>query len=180
MGGKWMLTGVGFSREIEMFWNWMVVIVTQHYKYTKNFRVDALKIDWFDLLAIQRTFRSLLQHHSLKASFLRISAFFMVQLSQLNMAIGKTITLTFVGRVMTFLSTPCLGWSELSCQEADVFWFHGCSHHPSDFRAQEEEICHYFHLFPLYLPLGNASWETYMQVRKQQLELDMQQKTGSK
>ena len=36
-----MLTGVGFSGEIEVFWNWMVVRVTQHYKYTKNFRADV-------------------------------------------------------------------------------------------------------------------------------------------
>ena len=46
----------------------------------------------------------------------------------------------------------CLGLSLISCREAIVFWFQGCNHHPQWFlRAQEEEICHYFHLFPLYL-----------------------------
>ena len=64
----------------------------------------TLKIDWFDLLAIQGTFRSLLQHHNLKASILQHSIFFMVQLSQPYMTTGKTIALTtytFVGRVMS-------------------------------------------------------------------------------
>ena len=54
----------------------------------------SLKIDWFDLLAVQGTFRSLLQHHSLKASVLWCSAFYMVQLSQLYVTTGKTIVLT--------------------------------------------------------------------------------------
>ena len=62
----------------------------------------SLKIDWFDPLAVQGTFRSLLQHHSLKASILWHSAFFMVQLSQLYVTTEKT-TQTFVGRVMSLL-----------------------------------------------------------------------------
>ena len=60
----------------------------------------SLKIDWFDLLAVQQTFRSLLQHDSLKASILWRLAFFIVQLSQLYMTTGKTVALTiqtFVG-----------------------------------------------------------------------------------
>ena len=66
----------------------------------------SLKIGWFDLLAIQGTLRSLLQHHSLKASILWHSAFFTVQLSQLYMTTGKTIALTirtFVGRAISQL-----------------------------------------------------------------------------
>ena len=51
----------------------------------------SLKIDWFDVLAVQGTFRSLFQHYTLKASILQPSAFFMVQLSQLYMTTGKTI-----------------------------------------------------------------------------------------
>ena len=62
----------------------------------------CLKIDWFDLLAIQGTFRSLLQHHSSEASILWHSAFFMVQLSQLYVTTEK-ITRTFVGGVMSLL-----------------------------------------------------------------------------
>ena len=66
----------------------------------------SFKIDWFDLLALQETFRSLLQHYSSKASILLCSTFFTVQLSKLYMTTGKTIALTiqtFVGRVMSLL-----------------------------------------------------------------------------
>ena len=66
----------------------------------------SFRIDWFDLLAIQGTHRSLLQHHNLKATTLQCSAFFKVQLSHLHMATGKTIALTiwvFVGKIMSLL-----------------------------------------------------------------------------
>ena len=64
------------------------------------------KVDWFDLLAVQGILKSLLQHHSSKASIIWCSAFFMVQLSQPSVTPGKTITLairTFVGRVISLL-----------------------------------------------------------------------------
>ena len=64
----------------------------------------SFTIDWFDLLAVQGTLKSLLQHHSSKASILWHSAFFMVQLSHLYMTTGKSIALTrwtFVGKVMS-------------------------------------------------------------------------------
>ena len=63
-------------------------------------------MDWLDLLAVQRTLKSLLQNHSLKASILWHSAFFIVQLSHPYMTTGKTIALTrqtFVGKVMSLL-----------------------------------------------------------------------------
>ena len=63
----------------------------------------SFRIDWFDLLAVQRTLKSLLRHHSLKASILRHSAFFMVQLSHPYVTTGKTLALTiraFVGKIM--------------------------------------------------------------------------------
>ena len=66
----------------------------------------SFRIDWFDLLAVQGTLKSLLQHHSLNVSVLWLSAFFMVQVSYLYMTTGKTIALilrTFVGRVMALL-----------------------------------------------------------------------------
>ena len=66
----------------------------------------SFKMDWVDLLAVQGTFKSLLQHHSSKASILRRSAFFIVQLSHPYMTTGKTIALTrwiFVGKVMSQL-----------------------------------------------------------------------------
>ena len=64
------------------------------------------KIDWFDLLAVQGTLRSLLQHHSSKVSILWHFAFFMVQLSQPYVTTGKTMTLTiqiFVSKVMSLI-----------------------------------------------------------------------------
>ena len=69
-------------------------------------RLISFRIDWFDLLAVQGTLKSLLQHHSLKASILWHSAFFMVQLSHPYMTFGKTIALpicTFVGKVMSLV-----------------------------------------------------------------------------
>ena len=69
------------------------------------FRTDFFKIDWFDL-TVQGTLRSLFQHHSLKASVLQHSAFFVVELLQLYMTTGKTIILTiwtFISKVMCLL-----------------------------------------------------------------------------
>ena len=66
----------------------------------------SFRMDWFDLLAIQGTLKSLLQHHSLKASILWHSAFFTVQLSHLYRTTGKTTALTlqtFVGKVTSLL-----------------------------------------------------------------------------
>ena len=66
----------------------------------------SFRIDWLDLLAVQETLKSLLQHHSSKASILRHSAFFMVSLSHPYMTPGKTIALTrrtFVSKVMSLL-----------------------------------------------------------------------------
>ena len=66
----------------------------------------SFRIDWLDLLAVQGTLKSLLQHHNSKASILRHSAFFTVQLSHPYMTTGKTIALTrqiFVGKVMSLL-----------------------------------------------------------------------------
>ena len=66
----------------------------------------SFKMDWLDLLAVQRTLKSLLQHHSSKASILQHTAFFTVQLSHPYMTTGKTIALTrrtFVGKVMSLL-----------------------------------------------------------------------------
>ena len=66
----------------------------------------SFRMDWLDLLAVQGTLKSLLQHHSSKASILRSSAFFTVQLSHAYMTTGKTVALTrwtFVGKVISLL-----------------------------------------------------------------------------
>ena len=74
--------------------------------FTKYLGPISFRIDGFDLLAVQGTLKSLLQHHSSKASILRHSALFMVQLSHPYMTTGKTIALTswtFVGKVISLL-----------------------------------------------------------------------------
>ena len=92
-------------------------------------------MNWFDLLAVKGTLKSLLQHHSSKASVLQHSAFFMVQLSNPYMTTGKTIALTM----------------DL-CQQSDVSAFKYAAFNflpavtlHSDFGTQENKICHCFH-----------------------------------
>ena len=73
----------------------------------------SFRIDSFDLLAVQGTLKTLLQHYSSKASILQCSAFFIVQLSYPCLTTGKTIALTrwtFFGKVMYQLFNCCLGW----------------------------------------------------------------------
>jgi len=84
----------------------------------------SFRMDWLDLLAVQGTLKSLLQHHSSKVSTLWLSAFFIFQLSHPYMTTGKTIAFTkwtFVDKVMSLLLICCLGWSQLSFQGVSVF-----------------------------------------------------------
>ena len=74
----------------------------------------SFRMDWLDLLAVQETVKSLLQHHSSKASILWCSALFTVQLSHAYLTTGKTIVLTrrtFVGKVMSLFLICYRGWS---------------------------------------------------------------------
>ena len=90
----------------------------------------SFRIDWFDLLAVQGTLKSLLQHHSSKASVLRCSTFFMAQHSHSYMTTGKTIALTtqtFVGKVMSPLFNM-LSRLVITLLPRSVFLFHVCSH----------------------------------------------------
>ena len=113
----------------------------------------SFKMDWLDLLAVQGTLKSLLQHHSSKASVLQFSAFFIVQLSHPYMTTGKTIALTrwtFVGKVMslyfnmlsrlviTFLPrSTCLLISWLQSPSAVIL------------EPPQNKFCHHFHCFPI-------------------------------
>ena len=87
----------------------------QHQSFQWILRVDFLRIDWFDLLAVQGTLKHLLQHHSSKASILWYLAFFLVQISHLYMSnakIIKTLTIqTFVGKWCVNFLIHCLGLS---------------------------------------------------------------------
>ena len=85
----------------------------QHQSFQWTPRLISFRMDWLDLLTVQRTLKSLLQHHSSKASILQHSAFFTVQLSHPYMTTGKTIALirqTFAEKYLFFLKC-CLGWS---------------------------------------------------------------------
>ena len=101
-------------------------------------------MDWFDLLAVQRTLKSLLQHHSSKASFLWHSAFFMIQFSHLYMTAGKTIALTirtFVGKMMSLLFNTLYRFCRIfSSKEQESFNFLAEVTVHSDFRAQENNL----------------------------------------
>ena len=82
--------------------------------YNEHPGLISSRMDWLDLLAVQETRKSLLQHHSSKASILWCSAFFMVQLSDPYMTTGKTTALTrwtFVGKLMSCFLICCLDWS---------------------------------------------------------------------
>jgi len=94
----------------------------------------SLRMDWLDLLAVQGTLKSLLQHHSLKALIeeLLCSAFLMVQLSHPYMTTGKTIVLsiwTFVGKVISLLFNMIPEFASFSSKEQASFNFKACGHH---------------------------------------------------
>ena len=92
----------------------------------------SFKMDWLDLLAVQGTLKSLLQHHSSKAPSLWCSTFFTVQLSYPYMTTGKTIALTrqtFVGKVMSLLFNMLSRFVIAFLPRSKHFSFHGCSHH---------------------------------------------------
>ena len=126
------------------------------------FRTDFLWIDLYDLFAVPGILKSLLQHHSAKASILQHSAFFMVQLSHPYMTTGKTIDLTrwtFVGKVMSLLfnmlSRLIIAFLPRSKQAS--FNFMAAVTSCSDVGAQENKVSHCFHCFPIYLPWSDGN-----------------------
>ena len=92
----------------------------------------SFRMDWLDLLAVKETLKSLLQHHSSKASILQRSAFFIVQLSHPYMTTGKIIPLTrwtFVGKVISLLLNMLSRLIIIFLPRSKRLYFHGCSHH---------------------------------------------------
>ena len=111
----------------------------------------SFRIDWLDLLVVQGTLKSLLQHHSLKA-ILWCSAFFIVQLSHPYMITQKTIALTiltFVGKITSLLFNMLPRLVITFLPRANIFSFHGCGHHLQWFWSPRKKVCHCFHI---YLP----------------------------
>ena len=114
-------------------------------------------MDWLDLLAVQGTLKSLLQHHSSKASILQCSAFFIVQLSHPYMTTGKNIALTrrtFVDKVMSLLFNMLsslvitfLPRSKRLLISSPLYLLIPITI-CSEFRAQKNKVSHCFHCFP--------------------------------
>ena len=116
----------------------------------------SFRMDWLDLLAVQGTLKSLLQHHSAKVSILRHSAFFIDQLSHLYMTTEKTIALTrwtCVGKVMSLLFNMLSKLVITSLPRSKcllISWLQS----PAAVITEPKKIksCHCFHCFPIYLP----------------------------
>ena len=147
-------------------WSALCIRWPKYWSFSFNIRPSnehtgliSFRMDWLDLLAIQGTLKSLLQHHSSKASILRCSAFFTVQLSHPYMTTGKTMALTrwtFIGKVMSLLfnmlsrlvinflprSKPLLiSWLQSS---SAVIW-----------ELKNSQNC--FYCFPIYLPWSDGT-----------------------
>ena len=116
----------------------------------------SFRIDWLDLLVVQGNLKSLLQHHSSKASILRCSGFLIVQLSHLYMTNGKTIALTrwtFVGKVMSLLFNMLSRLIITFLPRAKhllISWLHSPS--AVILEPPKNKVSHCFHSFPIYLP----------------------------
>ena len=145
-----------FSNELALhirwpkYWNFSIS-PSNEYSVLISFRMD-----WFDLLAVQGTLKSLLQHHSSKVSILQCSAFFIVQLSHPYVTTGKTIALTrwtFVDKVMSLIFNT-MSRLVIAFLPRIKRLLISCLQSPSTviFGAQENKICHCFHFFPFYLP----------------------------
>ena len=115
----------------------------------------SFRMDWLDLLAVQGTLKSLLQHNSSKASILQCSAFFLAQLSHPYMTTGKTIALTrwtFVDKVMSLLFNMLSSLVIAFLPRIKCLNFMAVVTICSDFEASQNEASHCFHHFPIYLP----------------------------
>ena len=120
----------------------------------------SFRMDWLDLLAVQGTLKSLLQHHNSKASILQRSAFFIAQLSHPYMTTGKTIALTiwtFVSKMMSLLFNKLSMFVIAFLPGSNSLNFMAAVNIHGGFGAQECKICHCFHFFPFYLPLSDRT-----------------------
>ena len=118
-------------------------------------RLISFRIDWSDFLAVQGTLKSLLQHHSLKASIRKCSAFFIVQFSHPYMTLGKTMTFSiwiFVSKMMStlfnMLSRFVIAFIPKS-KDLIVLWLQLPS---TVILGPKKIVCHCFHCFPICLP----------------------------
>ena len=121
----------------------------------------SFRMDWLDLLAVQGTLKSLLQHHSSKASILHCSAFFTAQLLHPYMTTGKTIALTrwtFDGKVMSLLLNMLSRLVITSLPRSKrllISWLQSPS--AVILEPPQNKVSHCFHCFPIYLPLSHGT-----------------------
>ena len=116
-------------------------------------RLISFNIDWFDLLAVKGTLRTLLQHYSSKASIIWCYTFFIVQFTDPYVTTGKTIALT----IWTFVSkVTSLLFNTLSRLAKAFLPRSKCLLISCDSRDQEYKICHFFHFFSFYLPWSDG------------------------
>ena len=120
-------------------------------------RLISFRMDWLDLLAVQGTLKSILQHYSLKASILRRSAF---QFSHPYMTIGKTIALTrrtFVGKVMSLLFKMLSRCVIAFLPRSKSLLFSWLQSPSAVILKPQNIVCHCFHCFPIYLPWSDET-----------------------
>ena len=117
----------------------------------------SFRIDWFDLLAVQRTLKSFLQHQSSKASILWCSGSLWSNSYIHTWLLEKPQVGTLSAKWRLCFLKCCLGLSKFFSQGASIFNFMVAVTVYSDFGAQEKKICHGFHFFPIYLPWSDGT-----------------------
>ena len=120
----------------------------------------SFRMDWLDLLAVQGTLKSLLQHHSSKASVLRCSGFFIVQLSHSYMITRTTIALTrqtFVGKVMSLLFNMLSRLVIVFLQRSKCLLISWLQSPSAVILKPQKVVCHCFHCFPIYFPWSDGT-----------------------
>ena len=123
-------------------------------------RLISFRMDWLDLLAVQGTLKSLLQHHSLKASILRCSTFFIVQHSHPYMTTGKTIALTrqtIVGKVMSLLFHTLTRLVVAFPPRGKLLLISWLQSPSAMILEPPKKVSHWFHCFPIYFPWSDET-----------------------
>ena len=149
---KW----VSSLHQVGKYWSFSFnIIPSNEYSGLISFRID-----WLDLLAVHGTVKSLLQHHTSKASVLRHSALFIVQLSIPYMTTRKIMALTrqtFVDKVMSLLFNM-LSRLVITFHPRNKCLLISWLHSPSEwFWSPKNNVCYCFHYFPIYLPWSDGT-----------------------
>ena len=138
------------------FWSFSFNIIPSN----EHSGLISFRMDWLDLLEVQGTLKSLLQHHSSKPSILRRSAFFILELSHPYITNGKTIASTrqtFVGKVMSLLLNMLSRLVTTFLPRSKhllISWLQSPS---SVIGVQKNKVCHCFHCFPIYFPWSDVT-----------------------